>query len=183
MSVPVSKRGWHTFNTIVEATNLAVYTIRICNNEKRFPKRHRWCLAKRIVDTALDICEYLNNANETPMKLYDERYNYQEMALKKIATLSSLVNIACCVYSLNDGTAYRWTEQILKVKNYTNRWIESDKVRRENKLWVNSCIKTPNSWNGNNVRNVNTDGSLSNNNANNSNGVSVDCTSNNGCLE
>ena len=36
-------------------------------------------------------------------------------------------------------------------------------------------LRTPNTGNGNNVRNVNTDGSLSNNNANNSNGVLADC--------
>lgn len=36
-------------------------------------------------------------------------------------------------------------------------------------------LRSPNPSNANNVRNVNTDGSLSNNNANNSNGVAVDC--------
>nr|DAK61873.1 MAG TPA: hypothetical protein [Caudoviricetes sp.] len=36
-------------------------------------------------------------------------------------------------------------------------------------------MRTPNAGNGNNVRNVNTDGSLNNNNACNSNGVLADC--------
>ncbi len=35
--------------------------------------------------------------------------------------------------------------------------------------------QTPNVGNGNNVRNVNTEGQLNNNNANNTNGVVVDC--------
>ena len=35
-------------------------------------------------------------------------------------------------------------------------------------------LRSPNAGNGNNVRNVNPDGSLNNNNANNSNGVAPD---------
>ena len=36
-------------------------------------------------------------------------------------------------------------------------------------------MRSPNPWNANNVRNVNTDGSLNNNNAYNGNGAVADC--------
>ena len=39
----------------------------------------------------------------------------------------------------------------------------------------NAWLRSPNPSNGNNVRNVNTDGSLNNNNAYNGNGAAVDC--------
>ena len=43
------------------------------------------------------------------------------------------------------------------------------------RLTIVRYVFTPNTGNGNNVRNVNTDGNLNNNNANNSNGVAPDC--------
>jgi hypothetical protein len=36
-------------------------------------------------------------------------------------------------------------------------------------------MRSPNPWNANNVRNVNPDGSLNNNNASNGNGAAADC--------
>ena len=45
-----------------------------------------------------------------------------------------------------------------------------------NQSMGNGCVNiAPNVGNGNNVRNINTDGSVNNNNANNSNGVAPDC--------
>ena len=42
MSVVKSKRGIGKMLVVTRANELAVYTIRICSNEKNFPKRYRW---------------------------------------------------------------------------------------------------------------------------------------------
>ena len=63
MSVVKSKRGKSKFEVLVKANELAAFTIRICSNEKNFPKRYRWAITSKIVNEAIDICRYIRKAN------------------------------------------------------------------------------------------------------------------------
>ena len=49
MSVVKSKRHDGLLAVITKANELAVYTIKICSNEKSFPKHYRWCITAKIV--------------------------------------------------------------------------------------------------------------------------------------
>lgn len=62
MSVVKSKRGKSKFEVLVKANKLAAFTIRICSNEKNFPKRYRWTITSKIVNEAIDICRYIRKA-------------------------------------------------------------------------------------------------------------------------
>lgn len=53
MSVPKSKRGKSKMEVITKVNELTEYTIHICSNEKNFPKRYRWCLTSKIIDTVI----------------------------------------------------------------------------------------------------------------------------------
>lgn len=44
MSVVQSKRGEGQLLVLSKANELSVYTIKICSNEKNFPKHYRWCI-------------------------------------------------------------------------------------------------------------------------------------------
>ena len=50
MAIPKSKRTNTPLSVLVEADTLACYTILICTDESRFPKRYRWCLTQQIID-------------------------------------------------------------------------------------------------------------------------------------
>ena len=50
MSVVKSKRHDGLLAVITKANELAVYTIKICSNEKSFPKHYRWCITAKIVN-------------------------------------------------------------------------------------------------------------------------------------
>ena len=60
MSVVKSKRDEGRLLVLTKANELATYTIKICSNEKNFPKHYRWCITSKIVDAAVEIS---NNAN------------------------------------------------------------------------------------------------------------------------
>ena len=70
MSVVASKRGEGKLLVLTKANELAVYTIRICSNERNFPKRYRWCITAKIVDSAMDISNYANMANSVMSNYY-----------------------------------------------------------------------------------------------------------------
>ena len=86
MSVVKSKRGKSKFEVLVKANELAAFTIRICSNEKNFPKRYRWAITSKIVNEAIDICRYIRKANKRVLnremlKEYKKRRKYQNKAL------------------------------------------------------------------------------------------------------
>lgn len=63
MSVPKHKRQQSKFELINEATAITVYTLKMCSNEKIFPKRYRWCITNKLVDTMLEMGKDIKIAN------------------------------------------------------------------------------------------------------------------------
>lgn len=57
MSVPEGKRTESKLRVQTQSRELARHTMQLCSNEKIFPKRDRWILSSRIMDTALEIME------------------------------------------------------------------------------------------------------------------------------
>ena len=55
MSVPKHLRRKGKFEVITNAEALVKYTLEITSNEKNFPKRYRWCLTSKIVDTTVEM--------------------------------------------------------------------------------------------------------------------------------
>jgi hypothetical protein len=83
MSVVKSKRGESDLAIINKSRELAVYTARICSNEKNFPKRYRWCITSKIVSDAFDIYGNIRKANTIFVKIrpdYDIRRQCQNKA-------------------------------------------------------------------------------------------------------
>lgn len=55
MSVPASKRERGELAVFTKSSELTAYTVKICTNENNFPKRYRWCITNKIVDSAVDM--------------------------------------------------------------------------------------------------------------------------------
>lgn len=140
MAIPKSKRTTTPLSVLVEADTLACYTILICTDEKRFPKRYRWCLTKQIIESAVQIkmhiakanAVYVNDAESTKL-----RRTYQQEAVADIAALSATMDTAFRLFSglrhidtaekpkkcINIAT---WTAQLDKVKSLLLAWKKSD---------------------------------------------------------
>lgn len=138
MSVPKPRRGESKLEVLVKATALASYTVRICSNEKRFPKRYRWCLTNKIVDAAIDIDRYAVLANSifltNDQKLFETRREYQTKALSTTYSLLSLINIAYDTYHIDGKSIDYWVGLVVDVQNLIRKWRKSDEKRFYEKL-------------------------------------------------
>lgn len=103
MPVPKSKRNQTPLEVLTEARTLAIYTIRLCTNEDKFPKRYRWCLSQDIVRASAKVSENCAKANSifvNDAESYKLRRSYQQEAL---AELEGLENNMILAFELFDG--------------------------------------------------------------------------------
>ena len=101
MSVVKSKRGEGQLVVITKAEELAEYSVKICKNEKHFPKAFRWCFTMKIVDEAVSIYTLIREANTifvTTKEDYSLRRRKQLEALSLTDSLLGLIDLAKRVY-------------------------------------------------------------------------------------
>lgn len=136
MSVPKSKRSHSDLEVITKANALAAYTVQICSNEKHFPKRYRWCITNKIVETALEISKYTLSANSIYVSDGDKeswrmRKNFQIVALTDTYALLSLMDIAYRAFGIEGDRMSYWTGLVLEVQTLLRAWKKSDTERYE----------------------------------------------------
>lgn len=132
MSVPEGKRTESKLAVQTKAIELADYTITICSNEKYFPKRYRWCLTNKIVDTATDIMSDINTANSIYVSTkgdYELRRQFQTRALAYTARLLGLMELAYIKFNISDKRIKHWTQLAIDVRELIKKWRKSDNYR------------------------------------------------------
>jgi hypothetical protein len=132
MSVPKHLRRKGKFEVITNAEALVKYTLEITSNEKNFPKRYRWCLTSKIVDTTVEMFSDLVKAN-TIMVVKKEDYilrrHYQVKALSEIGSLLGLMQIAYDVFGIDSDRAEHWTRLVINEQAAIREWRDSDRER------------------------------------------------------
>ena len=71
MSVPVFQRSENKLQVLKDTMTMTKYTIQMCENEKVFPKKSRWTLCTRIIDTCLDSIIKIRQANKVKVETAD----------------------------------------------------------------------------------------------------------------
>ena len=135
MTVVKSRRGESELEVITKSRELAKYTIQICDNEKNFPKRHRWFTNNRIADVALDVCGFIYEANSTYVKFWSDyviRRNNQIQALNSIERLLLNMTIAYELYHVESKRIDYWTGLVIEVQKLLRAWRDSDLKRYSN---------------------------------------------------
>lgn len=92
MAIPKSKRTTTPLSVLVEADTLACYTILICTDEKRFPKRYRWCLTQQIIEASVRAKMHIAKANSVYVNDHESatlRRTYQQEAIADVAVHST----------------------------------------------------------------------------------------------
>lgn len=87
MAIPKSKRTTTPLSVLIEADTLACYTILICTDESRFPKRYRWCLTQQIIESAVRAKMHIANANSVYVNDHESailRRTYQQEAIAAV---------------------------------------------------------------------------------------------------
>lgn len=137
MSVPKSKRGKSELEIVTKANQLSTYTIHICSNEKCFPKRYRWCITAKIVDSAVEISKLINMANAVyvnPNSVHKAedwslRRGYQVQALANTYSLLTMMDIAYRTFGIDGSKMKHWTELVMNVQTLLRSWKKSDEQR------------------------------------------------------
>lgn len=113
--------------------NLCVHTLRLCKNEKYFPKSQRWLLTQKIASEAVDALSCIRKANATLLDGSEDHYRYRSgYQTEAHAHLGALYALADVAYNMNSGlgsdqVAY-WTELIRNTDEKLKAWIRSDKA-------------------------------------------------------
>ena len=137
MSVVKSKQERGELTIITRSAELTAYTVQICTNEKNFPKRYRWCVTNKIVDSAVDINRYINAANSVKVEYpedYRMRQGFQKKALAESYSLLATITIAHKIFGIESSRLEYWSRKIYDVQNLTRAWIRSDKERYSKEL-------------------------------------------------
>ena len=131
MSVVKSKRGQGKLLVYTRSNELAVYTIKICSNEKHFPKRYRWCITNKLVECALTINNCVSAANAIYIADGDEeahkmRRNYQTKALAESYALLSMIDIAYRTFGIESDRIEFWARLVKDVQGLIRNWRKSE---------------------------------------------------------
>ena len=137
MSVLARFRSESPFDVRDNARKLEVKIIRLCMNEKYFPKRYRFILTTNIVEDAHKMVDYIEAANMIPLteEFSKRRRLYQKEALIRIENLFRKIILAEDLgFSIPEATLTELGEALNKEESLIKNWMESDRSRiKQNK--------------------------------------------------
>lgn len=116
-----------------KAIDLASYTIGNALKEKIIPKRDRWALGSRLVDTVLELATRIDTANT--MRLDDEdesrqRRMEQRLALAASFRLMTLIHVIRYLTKFDESVHRHWAELVKEEQELLRGWMDSDRRRR-----------------------------------------------------
>lgn len=136
MAVVESERGETKMAWWKSITKLNAYTIKAVTNEKVIPKRYRWVVAQRLLDSSMSMLENAIKANSVYVKEqfkqsdYELRRRFQKLAYAETHTMLTLVDIAYKTFKeMTEHKVKTWIGLILLAQTDLKNWIENDSKR------------------------------------------------------
>lgn len=115
---------------ILKAKDLAEHTLRVTSNCNRYPKKYRFSLVDKMQNNALEIYEYLFEANRTDLKLYkSERSELQTKAITHCDILLFYIELSYKLNIINDNSMGYWSKMVTDIKRMAIAWRTKDKER------------------------------------------------------
>ncbi len=126
MSVKVCDRTQGKLEVLTKAIDFAAHTIKICDNDNVFPKRHRLSVTADIIKEVKMIAKLINLANTK--RSYPRRLEIQEQALDLTNDIEVDMEIAYRTISANfpEKKLDYWLQLLLEVRQLLKGWIKSD---------------------------------------------------------
>ena len=129
MSVPVPKRNEGELEVNTKARALTVYTLKILENEKWFPKTQIAFITK-LQDCAIEIQALCWEANNIKVNGDEERYkrriDLQDQAAEKCNRMMMLIETAKPLFHLESKRVRYWIETTRELRNYIRGWHDKD---------------------------------------------------------
>lgn len=129
MSVPVYRRSENKLEAYKLTMTMIKYTLQMLENEKIFPKKSRWNLCSRIMDTCLDCAIKIHQSNKIQPKIVEEaekRLELQKDVLLNFEALWCLMTIAYESYSIPSEKMEIWGDHLLNAENKVKAWHSGD---------------------------------------------------------
>lgn len=118
------------FDTILKAQALAEHTLRVTSNCNRYPKKYRFSLVDKMQNKALEIYEYLHEANRTDHRVYRrERSELQTKAITMCDQLLFYIELSHKLDIINEKSMEYWSKMVSDVKFLAISWRSKDKER------------------------------------------------------
>lgn len=115
---------------ITKSMELAEHTLRLTSNCNRYPKKWRFSLVDKMQNKALEIYEYLHEANRTDIKDYKrERLELQTKAITNCDQLLFYIELSYKLQIINDKSMEYWSKMVFDVKHMTIAWRSKDRER------------------------------------------------------
>lgn len=134
MSVKVCDRSQGKLEVISKAMDFAAHTIKICDNDNVFPKRHRLSVNADIIKEVKMIAKLINRANTK--RSYEKRLELQEQALDLTNDIEIDMEIAYRTIKQNftEKKLDYWLQLLLEVRSLLKGWIKFDAKEHQKSL-------------------------------------------------
>lgn len=115
---------------ILKAKELAEHTLRITSNCNRYPKKYRFSLVDKMQNKALEIYEYLHEANRTDLWKYRrERSELQTKAITHCDEVLFYIEVSMRLNIINTRSMEYWSKMVSDIKHMAIAWRTRDKER------------------------------------------------------
>ena len=115
---------------ILKAKDLAEYTFRVTSNCNRYPKKYRFSLVDKMQNKALEIYEYLYEANRTDLKNFKkERSELQTKAITHYDELLFYIELSMKLNIISMESMEYWSKMVSDIKHMAIAWRTKDKER------------------------------------------------------
>lgn len=115
---------------ILKSKDLTEHTFRVTSNCNRYPKKYRFSLVDKMQNKALEIYEYLYEANRTDLKIYKkERSELQTKAITHCDELLFYIELSMKLEIISVKSMEYWSKMVSDVKHMAIAWRTKDKGR------------------------------------------------------
>ena len=137
MSVPVGQRSEGELVVNTKARKLAVYTLKILENEKYFPRKQAAFISK-LQNCAIEIVALCWEANNIKVgnseERYTERIRLQDKAASLCNRMCALIEIAKPLFHLESKRVRYWIGLTVEVRTMIRSWRDNDIQRLKPKV-------------------------------------------------
>ena len=113
-----------------KAMELALHTIKICNNKNIFNAEYQEALTNDIIRCAKDIYVYTWNGNNVYVQpgngRWPERERLQLAAISKCNELLALINIARRLFHLKGNKVKYWSQLTIDARGLIRKWHDAN---------------------------------------------------------
>ena len=132
MSVPVPQRGQGELEVNTKARALTIYTLKILENEKWFPKNQN-AFIDMLRNCAIEIqslCWEANNIKvDGSLKRYERRIDLQDQAAEKCNRMCMLIETAKPLFHLESKRVRYWIKLTTELRSLIRGWHDKDVKR------------------------------------------------------